>query len=370
VSAPPGEGGPGRRPPLLAVTMGDPAGIGPEVIVKAATVHDVRGEAELLVLGDPGVLERARDSLGAAVAIRVVESAAAARGCPVGELAVLPVSRLGAEAPAWGQPSLPGDRAQVEYIRRAVALVTAGEADAVVTAPISKASLSRAGAPWPGHTEMLAELTGTARPMMMLAGPTLKVVPLTTHIALKDVPAALNEALVLDAIRIIHQHLRRHFARRRPRIAVAGLNPHAGESGLFGVEERTVIAPAIAIAQSEGIAVQGPFAADTVFHRAVSGEFDVVLGMYHDQALIPLKLLDFDCAVNVTLGLPIVRTSVDHGTAYDIAGQGIASASSMIAALRLAAEMVRDGAEARARQESVSSLPAPAAPPGTGREAG
>jgi 4-hydroxythreonine-4-phosphate dehydrogenase len=334
--------GPAPRP-LLAVTLGDPAGIGPEVVLKASTVQDVRGEADVVVCGDAGVLSRAAAEVGLAARVVEVAHAADARALGPGEVAVLPLSRLGPEDHAWARASAAGDHAQVEYIRRAVAMALAGEADAIVTAPISKAALSRAGAPWPGHTEMLAELTGGARPLMMLAGPTLKVVPLTTHVALRDVPGLLSREGILEALRIIDASMRRHFARHRPRIAVAGLNPHAGEGGLFGAEEREVIAPAIAEACAEGIVASGPFAADTVFHRAVAGEFDVVLGMYHDQALIPLKLLDFDHAVNVTLGLPVVRTSVDHGTAYDIAGQGIASASSMIAALRLAAQLVRGG---------------------------
>jgi 4-hydroxythreonine-4-phosphate dehydrogenase len=326
--------------PLLAVSMGDPAGIGAEVILKAATVKDVREEARIVVFGDPRVLERASVEGGVKIEIEVVDRAD--RGLERDDaIAVVPVSRIDDPALGWGHPTVASDRAQVEYIERAYESVASKRCAALVTAPISKAALARAGAPWPGHTEMLAELSGVDRPLMMLAGPTLKVVPMTVHVPLKDVPAKLSAEGIAFAIGVTDRALRQHFGVRRPRIAVAGLNPHAGEGGLFGSEEREVIAPAIERARAEGIDVTGPHAADTVFHRAVSGSFDVVIGMYHDQALIPLKLLDFDSAVNVTLGLPIIRTSVDHGTAYDIAGRGVASASSMIAAIRLASRMAQ-----------------------------
>lgn len=328
--------------PLLAITMGDPAGIGPEVVLKAASVEDVRSEAALAVYGDPEVLRRAAIDNVTPTRIEVIaepEEALAVRDAR--SLAVLPVSRLADPELGWGRPTLASDRAQVDYIRAALKAVIDRRAVALVTAPISKASLTRAGAPWPGHTEMLAELSGGRRPVMMLAGPTLKVVPLTIHVALEKVPGLITEAAIRHAVEVTDQAFRAYFGRHRPRIAVAGLNPHAGEGGLFGGEERDIIAPAVARLAGEGIEVSGPFPGDTVFHRAASGEFDVVIGMYHDQALIPLKLLDFDAAVNVTLGLPLIRTSVDHGTAYDIAGRGVASANSLIAAMRLAVRMVR-----------------------------
>jgi 4-hydroxythreonine-4-phosphate dehydrogenase len=332
--------------PLLAITMGDPVGIGAEVTVKAASVPDVRGDADLVVFGDPNVLARAAREEGIDVSIVEVPAEEARARQKPRELPVVAVSRL--EGFAWSSPTPDSDAAQVEYIERAFDAVVGGIADAIVTGPISKASMSRAGAQWTGHTEMLAALSTRLRPrddgqpwvpMMMLAGPTLKVVPLTTHIPLEHVPASVKRERVLYAIRVTDAALRRHFSRHRPRIAVAGMNPHAGEGGLFGSEETREIVPAIEEARDDGIAVSGPFPADTIFHRAVTGEFDVVIGMYHDQALIPIKLLDFDRAVNVTLGLPVIRTSVDHGTAYDIAGRGIASARSMIEAIRLAATM-------------------------------
>lgn len=327
------------RIPRLAISMGDPVGIGPEVILKAATVNDVRSAAELVVYGDPAVLDRAASEMELT--------------SDLGRSAPGSGFRVEATGPAvgptfhWSKPTPESDRAQVEYVRAAYEAVRAGRADAIVTAPISKAALSRAGVKWPGHTEMLAEWCGVSRPLMMLAGPTLKVVPITTHVALAQVPGLITKELVLHALRVTHQAFRVHFNNHRPRLAVAGLNPHAGEGGLFGREELEQIQPAVLAAKAEGIQAFGPSAPDTVFHRAVAGEFDAVLGMYHDQALIPLKLLDFDRAVNVTLGLPIVRTSVDHGTAYDIAGQGVAAASSMIEAIRLAARMVQDGWRAR-----------------------
>jgi 4-hydroxythreonine-4-phosphate dehydrogenase len=322
--------------------MGDPAGIGPEVILKAATVNDVRSESALIVYGDPVVLYRAaKDDV---IPMKIVEverpDEAFSLRAPR-ELAVIPVSRIDDPALGWGRPTEASDRAQIAYIEAAYDAVAKRTADALVTAPINKTSLARVGAPWPGHTEMLAELSGVERPVMMLAGPTLKVVPLTVHVPLARVPSLLSVDKILHAVRITDAAFRAYFGRRRPRIAVAGLNPHAGENGLFGREEETEIQPAIERAKQEGIEVSGPHPADTVFYRAISGAFDVVIGMYHDQALIPLKLLDFDSAVNVTLGLPVIRTSVDHGTAYDISGKGVASANSMIAALRLATRMAR-----------------------------
>jgi 4-hydroxythreonine-4-phosphate dehydrogenase len=206
---------------------------------------------------------------------------------------------------------------------------------------VHKLSLRRAGVAAPGHTELLGQLSGVPAPVMLLAGPTLKVVPVTAHVPLRAVPDLITESGLRHTLRVTADAFRTFFDTPRPRLAVAGLNPHAGDGGLFGDEEDRVLRPAIEAARREGIEVDGPLPGDSVFHRATTGEFDAVVGMYHDQALIPLKLLDFDHAVNVTLGLPLIRTSVDHGTAYDIAGRGVAAASSMIAALRLAGRMVR-----------------------------
>lgn len=335
--------------PLLAVSLGDPVGIGPEVVAKALSVREVQDAADFVVYGDASTLRRAVALAHVDARVEVVDGPLGAlrgrgggQGAPV--IAVVPVSSLEVE---WSVPTPGSDAAQLAYIERGVRAILDRTVDGIVTAPISKASISRAGSPYPGHTEMLAGLLeaedGVVRqPVMMLAGAHLKVVPLTTHIALAEVPRVLTAERILHGIRVTHRTLMTYFGRPRPRIAVAGLNPHAGESGMFGTEESTIITPAIEAARADGVSVTGPLPADTVFRRAVDGEFDVVIGMYHDQALIPLKLLDFDRAVNVTLGLPIVRTSVDHGTAYDLAGKGVASAGSMIAAMLLAASMVRE----------------------------
>lgn len=310
--------------------MGDPAGVGPEVVAKAIATEEVRSIADVVVFGDASCLATWGD-------ITMVSTPSEARG--VGAIAVIDVSGL--TDVVAGSPDARTDRAQVDYIVRAVEAVRGAAADALVTAPISKAAIRRAGVKWPGHTEMLADLCGGMTPVMMLAGPTLRTVPVTTHVSLRDVPDRLDAATIAHAIRTTGDALSKFFAIKRPRIAVAGLNPHAGEGGLFGSEEADVITPAIESAFSEHYDVSGPHSPDVVFRRAAQGEYDAVIGMYHDQALIPVKLMDFDRSVNVTLGLPMIRTSVDHGTAYDIAGRSVASESSMVAALRLAAEMVR-----------------------------
>lgn len=336
--------------PILAVSMGDPAGVGPEVVVKAASVKDVNAELHLVVYGDVEVLARAAREMAPTVTVQEVSSPKEAAALPLGQ-SVLPVikcSELEVSKMEWGQQSPASDAAQLTYIQAAFDGVWKGGADALVTAPVNKAGIKSSGADFSGHTELLARLTGSGKPVMMLAGPTLKVVPLTTHVALRDVAGLIDQELIVHGIEVTHEAFRRFFNRKQARIAVAGLNPHAGDGGLFGDEEANIIEPAIETARAKGISVFGPLPGDSVFHRAVAGEFDVVLGMYHDQALVPLKLLDFDHAVNVTLGLPMVRTSVDHGTAYDIAGRGVASASSMITALRLAARMVRDTQPAEA----------------------
>lgn len=342
-----------KKKPLLAVSMGDPAGVGPEVVLKAADVPDVRGDAAMVVFGDPLVLERAaRDTAVPSRIVEIERPEEARERADESAVFVVPVTRIADGGHGWAAPTQDSDLAQIEYVKAAFQAVWSKKADAIVTAPINKISMRRAGGQWAGHTEMLSELSGGAQPFMMLAGPTLKVIPLTTHVPLRDVPGLLSQELIERAIHVAHRTFQVHFGAKRPRIAVAGLNPHAGEEGLFGDEERLHIVPAVEATKKSGISAFGPIPGDTVFHRAVNGEFDVVIGMYHDQALIPLKLLDFDQGVNVTLGLPLIRTSVDHGTAYDIAGQGVASAHSMIEALRLAARMVRDGWQVAARERA------------------
>jgi 4-hydroxythreonine-4-phosphate dehydrogenase len=324
--------------PRLGVTLGDPAGVGPEVVVKALARRDVRAACRPIVIGDHETLRETAARLGERVTFEVVDEAALTAALPAGPF-VLPVSMLGARARRPGRPSIEGGRASYRYIETAARLAMAGVIDAIVTAPINKAAVTRAGFPISGHTELLRELTGAPEVRMMLAGDRLRVVLVTMHLALAAVPRALSVRHVARTILIADEHLRRYHRLPRPRLAVAGLNPHAGEGGLFGDEEAKIIAPAVRRACRAGARASGPYPADSLFFRAVSGEFDAVIAMYHDQGLIPLKLLHFHDGVNVTMGLPILRTSPDHGTAYDIAGTGAADAGSMVAALLLAARM-------------------------------
>ncbi len=318
--------------------MGDPCGIGPEIIARAVAAPAVRQRCRPLVLGDPGVMERAVAITGVPSAVKQLSADTIPARFPDDTLHVLPLSQLSAAEICFGTPTLAGGQAVYRYIVEAVRLCQAGIAAGMATAPISKENLNRAGYRYPGHTELLAELTGTRDVVMMLAGERLRVALATIHEALRDVPRLLTLERVLTTIRITHGDLAR-YVRPNPKLAVLALNPHCGEGGLFGDEEERIIAPAIAAARQEGIDATGPLSADTLFHFAVQGDYDGVVCMYHDQGLIPLKLLHFDDGVNVTLGLPIIRTSVDHGTAYDLAGTGRASAESMKAAIIMAADM-------------------------------
>lgn len=287
----------GVKKPRVALTVGDPAGIGPEIVAKAAVDPRVREACEPIVFAAPP---------GAHVTM----------------------GRISPEA----------GRAAHDTIVRAVQAAWKGDVDAIATAPVNKAAFAKAGLPWKGHTDLLAHLCGTARVAMLFHAPELKVVLMTVHVPLKDVPALLTRPLVDQTIALTSEALPQ-FGIARPRLAVAGLNPHAGEGGVLGDEDERVLAPAIEAARAAGIDVSGPFPADTVFVRASKGEFDCVLACYHDQGLIPVKLLSFGHAVNVTIGLPIIRTSVDHGTAFDIAGKDVADPGSMIEAVLLAARM-------------------------------
>ena len=314
----------------IALTCGDPAGIGPELALKAwAALKDSR---PFFLIGDPAHLPPG------GVPHVVIETPAQAAGVMAQGL---PVLCHPFPAPARpGQPDPRNAADTIAVIARAVALVQSGQARAVCTAPISKQVLiDGAGFAHPGHTEYLAALAGVDRVVMMLASPELRVVPTTIHIPLAQVPSVLTPALLRDTIRITAEGLRDRFGIANPRIAVAGLNPHAGEGGKLGHEEGTWIAGLIRQMTDEGYALTGPHPADTMFHAAARARYDVAIAMYHDQALIPIKTLDFDRGVNVTLGLPFVRTSPDHGTAFDIAGQGIANPTSLIEALKLARAM-------------------------------
>ena len=322
--------------------MGDPAGIGGELTVRAwlalrGPSHDKK--ISIVALDDPDRLVGLAQKLGIDVPIKEIDSAAEAIGV-TDALPVLPI-RL-AEPAIPGRPNAANASAIVQSIERATALCLAGEAGAMVTNPINKAAMYKAGFNYPGHTEFLAVLTGAmGKQIMMLASPHLRVVPVTVHASLRDSIAMLTTRMIIDAARTTVTALRRDFGMAAPRLAIAGLNPHAGEQGALGQEEATIIQPAIDALRQEGIDVSGPWPPDTMFTPGARRRYDVAICMYHDQALIPLKTLDMDHGVNVTLGLPIVRTSPDHGTAYDIAGKGVADPSSLIAAINLAAELAR-----------------------------
>jgi 4-hydroxythreonine-4-phosphate dehydrogenase len=319
----------------LALTMGDPAGIGGEILLKAWLALRETGQV-FVALDDPERLERLARVLGLAVPIEVVANPAAAGEIFGSALPVLPVPL--AAVPVPGQPNQANAPAVIASIERAAKLALAGRVGGVVTNPINKAALYQAGFAYPGHTEFLAELTGaTGQQIMMLASPMLRVVPVTVHASLRDSIAMLTTGMIVAASRTTALALRRDFGIVSPRLAVAGLNPHAGEQGALGSEETTLVQPAIDTLRSEGIDVSGPWPPDTMFTAAARKRYDVAICMYHDQALIPLKTLDMDHGVNVTLGLPIVRTSPDHGTAFDIAGKGVADPASLIAAIELAA---------------------------------
>lgn len=326
--------------PLLAITMGDITGIGPEIVAKALSDPQLYARCRPLVLGDLPALETALTTCHLDLEINPVAAPEAGRFQP-GILDLLVLSRLPRESWDYGRPTPATGAAMVTYILTAVELALAGVAAGMVTAPISKAAMHLGGYHYPGHTELIAERCGVRDFAMMLAGGDFRVVLATIHCPLREVPQRLQPAELLRLLRLTDRSLRRDFGIARPRIGVAALNPHAGEGGLFGDEETRIILPAVRQAQAEGIAASDPLPADTIFVRQQRGEFDAVLVMYHDQGLIPLKLLHFGQAVNVTLGLPIIRTSVDHGTAYDLAGSGQADPGSLRAAIALAVQMAR-----------------------------
>lgn len=325
--------------PPLALTMGCPAGIGPELVIRLFCSAGSSGSGNWVVVGDIRVLRQAAEQLGCTPTIIPWQP-----GMPVAEgtLPVVQVEEVRTEPIRWGLPDARTGRMMGQAIERAVELVRDGRCSAIVTCPISKKSLRAAGYAYPGHTEMLAALTGTPKVRMMMAGPRLKVVLVTIHEPLRRVADLLTIEEIVDCIRMTRASLQHDFALARPRIAVAGLNPHGGEDGLFGDEEARLIAPAVSAFPAGE--VTGPWPPDTVFHKAAAGRYDAVIAMYHDQGLIPFKLLHFQDGVNVTLGLPLVRTSVDHGTAYDIAGTNQADPASLIAALNLATTIVANRA--------------------------
>jgi len=317
----------------LALTMGDPAGIGGEITLKAWLALRDTGMV-FVAMDDPDRLRR----IGLSVPVRVVDDVRAAAAVFPFALPVLAV-RLPVD-PVPGQPDQANALAVVASIEQATKLALAGMVGGVVTNPISKAVLYQAGFRYPGHTEFLADLTGVlGRQVMMLASPLLRVVPVTVHVSLRDAISMLTAEMIVATARTTAMALRRDFGIAAPRLAIAGLNPHAGEQGALGSEDATIVQPAIDRLRAEGIDVSGPWPPDTMFTASARNRYDVAICMYHDQALIPLKTLDMDHGVNVTLGLPIVRTSPDHGTAFDIAGKGVADPTSLIAALELARDL-------------------------------
>jgi len=321
----------------LAVSLGDPAGVGPELIAEAWSQRQAHALPPFFVVGGAQVLSAAAQGRGSAIAVVTVSEPSEAKevfgsGIPV----------LGSEDGDWapGKPSRSGASLALRSLEIAAQLAFTGQASGLVTGPVSKALLADVGFIHPGQTEFVAEACSVepGNAVMMLAGPSLRTVPLTIHIPLADVPRALNTETIVRKARIVANALKSDFGIASPRLAICGLNPHSGEDGRFGSEEASIIAPAIEALRSEGIEATGPHPADSLFAPHERARYDAALAMYHDQALIPIKALDFDRGVNVTLGLPIVRTSPDHGTAFSIAGKGVANPGAMIAAIRMAGE--------------------------------
>ena len=326
--------------PLLGITMGDPAGIGPEVIAKALVRPALRRLCRPLVIGSFPVMQQAVKSLKLALNVIRVEGheAVSPRSKHLAVLDPLdhPLGRFphGVAAPETGAAS-------VLFIKKAVELAQLGCIEGMVTAPINKEAINMAGCHFPGHTELLADLTKAQESGMMIIGGPLRIMFVTTHVAIKDLPSLLTQAKIEKAIRLAHLALKNLFGIKKPRVGVAALNPHAGEHGLFGDEEARFILPAARAAQAQGIRASDPLPADTLFGKAARGDYDAVVALYHDQGLIPLKLVAFGTCVNLTVGLPIIRTSVDHGTAFDIVGKGIADPGSLVEAITLAAQLVK-----------------------------
>lgn len=325
----------------FALTLGDPAGVGPELICKLAA-DPARPTVPLLAIGDLGILRRAAGIVAPGLALVAVETPEAALAVPPEALAVLPLAVPLPDDLPFGKVDARAGAAAYDSLCKAIDLAMEKRIAAIVTPPLHKEALKAAGVDFPGHTEILAARSNTPEVAMMLANEELRVLLVSIHVSLRDAIAAVTPEAELRALRFAHQ-AGKAYGIARPRVAVAGLNPHAGEGGLFGHEDAEIIAPAIAAAQAEGIDASGPWPGDTIFMRARRGEFDIVVAQYHDQGLIPVKYLGIDHGVNITVGLPFVRTSVDHGTAFDIAGTGTADASSLRTALEQAVAMAGGG---------------------------
>jgi len=313
--------------PILGITLGDVCGIGPEITIKALNKPEIYQFFKPVVIGDYGALEKVAYVLNLEVPK---------------DLDVISVTHLDKSNLVYSKPTKEVGKAAIAYIKKAVELAKEKEIDGIVTCPVNKAVINKAGIPFSGHTELLAKLTNTKRYAMLLSGDKFNIVLVTIHVPLKDVPKLISVEKILDVIHLTHQFFKEKMGISNPKLAVAGLNPHAGEGGLIGKEEQEIIAPAVKEAKNKGFNVEGPLPSDTVFYFAREGKYHVVICMYHDQCLIPFKLLHFRDGVNITMGLPIIRTSVDHGTAYDIAGKGIADPSSLIAAIKMAARIAKN----------------------------
>lgn len=324
--------------PVIGITMGDPAGIGPEIIVKALLESEIYRKCRPVVIGDAGVIKDILRVCNLSGEIKMIDKIS---GLPpgAGKIEMFDFNNVDMAGMKLGVPSKICGSAAVDYIKKAGELAMSKKIDAITTAPINKEVINAAGFQYPGHTEMFAEIAGTGDFGLMMVGGGLRVILVTTHMAIKDVPRHIKKGNVLRTIRLAHKAMG-YFDKHAPRIAVAALNPHAGEGRLFGTEEWDEIMPAILDARGEGMDVSDPLPADTLFYKTKDGYYDIVVAMYHDQGLIPIKLLAFGKAVNVTIGLPFIRTSVDHGTAYDIAGKDCADPGSLVEAVKLAVEMV------------------------------
>jgi 4-hydroxythreonine-4-phosphate dehydrogenase len=326
--------------PFLAVTMGDPAGIGPEIAIKALSFPEIQKISNPVIIGDAKIIKRAMKVVGASSfelkTVAKIEEARFSRRI----INVLDLNNVDMAKFKTGKISIQCGRAAVEYIFRAIELAKNKEIKGIVTCPINKEAIRKAGFKYQGHTEILADKTNTKKYAMMFVSDTLWVVLATTHLPLRDVSKALSKKKILETIFLTNEIIYK-LRRKKPKIGVAGLNPHAGEGGIFGNEEKDIIKPAVDEAKKQGINVQGPLSPDAIFYLAKLGMFDIVVAMYHDQGLIPLKLLSFNRSVNVTLGLPIIRTSVDHGTGFDIAGKGWANPQSLIQAIKVATHFAK-----------------------------
>lgn len=328
-----------QKKPVIGITMGDGAGVGPEIILKSLKNREIYDLCDPLVIGDSKILDRAKSYVNSDLEVQTVTEDQLGRlAYEFGTVYCLDLDLLSADLPL-GQVSAEAGHAAFEYLAKAIDLAKKQQIDAICTAPLNKEALHKGGHQYPGHTEILADLTDTSEFSMMLSAPNLKVIHVTTHVGLIDAVKMINPERVYRVIQLAHETLTKSGI-ENPRIAVCGINPHAGENGLFGYgEEEEKVVPGVKRAQEEGINAVGPLPADTLFFRTVRGDFDIVVAMYHDQGHGPVKVLGLDAGVNITVGLPIIRTSVDHGTAFDIAGKGIVEEKSMMEAIRQAVEL-------------------------------